>query len=433
MKKIGIVVLAVLFVSSYALASPPVPPPPEQSLIQTNTDIQCFGTVIETQSYNNTYVHDGELVSPAGTSDEFIDAYLDALEDADPLGFNNGPGADTDALPGGDPDTPYILGEWPIYGTVPGSDGQSWRDIAGYPGAVGLNATLANPPSRAFELAGGIGTEADFGGPDIEDGLGRGDSIAEISYEQDFEAVNGTTELRKSFTATDADTPNLEVEKDFSYLANPDSNIASAEMDERAAMTVVSYGASSIAGAITGAAALCPWVQPDGTEQGIPATNELIAGGSSFDVTAIVGETDTSVTTTAIPSFSYSIDAAGPAETLGVGVGDISAAFAVQIQEGGGPYVPPTTRTVYVNAQGNVVDANFADATFQEAVIEGRIVPVEVTLPGTGIPPLAKFEQYEELASASGVWTFSKSMSYNSILPETQAPTAPDLVDQILP
>jgi hypothetical protein len=433
MKKFGIILLAVLFVSSFALASPPVPPPPEQSLIETQTDIVCVGTVIETQSYNNTYVHNGTLVSPAGTSDQFIDAYLDALEDADPLGFHNAPGTDTDVLPGGDPDTPYIFGEWPIYGTVAGSDGQSWREIAGYPGAVGLNATLANPPTRAFELAGGIGSEADFSGPDIDDGLGRGDSIAEISYDQDFQAVNGTTELRKSFKATDADTPNLEVSKDFAYLANPQSNIASAEMDERVAMTIVSYGASSIAGAITGAAALCPWVQPNGSEQGIPATNELIAGGSAFDVVAIVGETDTAVTTTAIPSFNYSIQAAGPADTGGVGVGDISAAFAVQIQEGDGPYIPPTTRRVYVDAKGNTVDANFADASFQEAVIEGRIVPVTVTLPGTGIPNLAKFEQYEELASASGVWTFSKTMSYNSILPDTGAPTAGALVDQILP
>jgi hypothetical protein len=104
----------------------------------------------------------------------------------------------------------------------------------------------------------------------------------------------------------------------------------------------------------------------------------------------------------------------------------------VQIQEGGGPYIPPTTRTVYVDAQGNTVDANFADASFQEAVIEGRIVPVTVTLPGTGIPNLAKFEQYEELASASGVWTFSKSMSYNSILPDAQAPSAGGIVGNLL-
>ena len=68
-----------------------------------------------------------------------------------------------------------------------------------------------------------------------------------------------------------------------------------------------------------------------------------------------------------------------------------------------------------------------------EALLEGRIVAVDVTLPGTGIPPLQKFEQYEEFASASGVWTFSKQMSYNSILPGTGAPTAPDLIDGLLP
>ena len=35
MKKFGIILLAVLFVSSFALASPPVPPGQELSLIQT--------------------------------------------------------------------------------------------------------------------------------------------------------------------------------------------------------------------------------------------------------------------------------------------------------------------------------------------------------------------------------------------------------------
>ena len=434
MKKFGIVLLTMLFVSSFALASPPVAPPPEQSLIQTTTDIQCVGDVVETQSYSNIYVEDGSLVSPAGTDNAVLDAYLDALEDADPLGLNNA-GGENDALQGGDPDVPYPFGEAPVfYGTVPGSDGQSWRDIAGYPGNVALNATLNVPPSRAFELAGGIGAEADFAGlPDVDRGLGRGDSIAEITYEQEFTANNGTTALNKSFTATDADTPNLDVSKDFAYIADTGTIGAKAEMDERASMTVVSYGQSSIAGAITGAAALCPWVQPDGTEEGLPATNELIAGGSSFDAQLIVGETNTAVTTTAVPSFSYGITAAGDVGGQSPGLGTISAAFAVQIQEGGGPYVPPTTRTVYVDALGNVVDFNPANTNDQEALIEGRIVAVQVELPGTGIPPLAKFEQYEEFASASGFWTFSKEMSYNSIIPAAGAPTAGDLVDGILP
>ena len=433
MKKFGIILLAVLFVSSFALASPPVPPGAELSLIQTTTDIQCVGDVIETQSYSNIYVNDGELVTPTGTNNAILDAYFDALEDADPLGLNNN-GGENDALFGGDPDTPYPFGEAPVlYGTMPGADGQTWRGIAGYPGNTALNATLTVPPSHAFTLAGGIGAEEDFPGlPDVDAGLGRGDSIAEIVYEQEFVATDGTTALHKEFTATDADTPNLDVSKDFAYVADTASIGAKAEMDERASMTVVSYGQSSITGAITGAAALCPWVQPDGHEEGLPATNELIAGGSSFDVALIVGETNTAITTTAVPSFNYSINAAGDVAGQAPGLGTISAAFAVQIQEGSGPYVPPTTRTVYVDALGNTVDYNPANTNDVEALIEGRIVAVSVTLPGTGIPALQKFEQYEEFASAAGFWTFSKEMSYNSILPDTGAPTAPDLIDQIL-
>jgi hypothetical protein len=94
--------------------------------------------------------------------------------------------------------------------------------------------------------------------------------------------------------------------------------------------------------------------------------------------------------------------------------------------------VPPTTRTVYVDALGNTVAYDPTDTNQQEAILEGRIVPIEVTLPGTGVPPLAKFEQYEEFASASGMWTFSKQMAYNSILPDS-APTAGNIVDGLLP
>jgi hypothetical protein len=437
-----VIFAAVAVFVGYSFASPPVPPPPEQGRISTTTEISCIGDVIVTQSYKNTYASDGELVSPAGSSNAgvdnaVLDAYLDALEDADPLGLNNA-GGENDALLGGDPDVPYPFGEAPVfYGTVPGSDGQSWRDIAGYPGNVALNGTLAVSPSRAFALARGIGAEADFAGlPDVDRGLGRGDSIAEITYDYELSANNGTTELRKTFTATDAETPNLEVSQDIAYVADAGSIGAKAEMNETAGMTIVSYGTSSIGGALTGAASLCPWVQrgtSGGSAGGLPATNELIAGGSSFDATIIEAETDAAVTTTDVPSFSYRIDAAGPLDLGGIGIGRISAAFAVQIQEGGGPYVPPTTRTVYVDALGNVVDFNPANTNDQEALIEGRIVPVTVELPGTGVPPLAKFEQYEEFASASGFWTFSKEMSYNSIIPGSGAPAAGNIVDGLLP
>ena len=431
MKKIGIAVLALMFISSLALASPPVPPPVERSLIQTKTDIECLGDVVETQNYNNVYVYDGDLVSPAATPNAAIDAYLDALDDADPLGLNNGAG-ENDALPGGDPDAPYPFGEFNPYGTVPGFDGQSWRDIAGYPGNVGLNSVLNPNLSRRFTLPGGIGGNADFGGlPDVNRGLGRGDSIAEIKYEYEFTANNGTTELRKTFTATDADTPNLEVSQDIAYVA--DSSLDKAEMDERVSMVVVGYGQSSVVGAISGAAALCPWHSNGSSAGGIPATNENIAGGSSFDVQLIVAETDAAVTTTETPSFAYRIAAAGSTDGQSPGIGRISAAFAAQIQEGGGAYVPPTTRTVYVDALGNTVAYDPTNTNDVEALIEGRIVKVTVDLPGTGIPRLGKFEQYEEFASAAGLWTFSKEMSYNSILPQVGGPIAGDLINGILP
>jgi hypothetical protein len=397
----------------------------ELSNIQTTTNITAVGDVVERQSYSTTYVNDGRLASPAGTNNALIDAYMDALEDADPLGLNNG-GGENDALLGGDPDRPYPFGETPVlYGTMPGFDGQTWRDIAGYPGNVGLNATLRVPPSKAFELAGAIAAEADFDDlPDVDRGLGRGDSIVEITYEQEFRANNGSTALRKTFHATDADTPNLEVSKDLAFepigsptLTAASSLTASAELDERLGMSIVNYGGtSSVAAGIADAAALCPWVQGDGAvASDDPAFNESVAARFQFDAQFIVAETDSTVTTaTDSPSLQYSIRAAGPAASGGLGVGTIGSAFAAQTQKGFDAYVPPTTRTVYVDARGNVVDYNPNNANDVESVIEGRIVPVEITLPGTGIPALSQFEQYEESIEADGLWRFSKIYEYNS-------------------
>ena len=142
-----------------------------------------------------------------------------------------------------------------------------------------------------------------------------------------------------------------------------------------------------------------------------------ISGTSSVDAKAVVMSTNLSITTTGLPSFFYDISAAGPESTGGLGVGTISAAMTATIMEGASAYVPPSTRAAFVNGWGHLVAPDFTDSGFMEAFIEGRQVPVEITLPGTGAPPLAKFEQFTEFASASGMWTFSKTMSYQSVLP----------------
>lgn len=142
-----------------------------------------------------------------------------------------------------------------------------------------------------------------------------------------------------------------------------------------------------------------------------------ISGASAVDATSLVMSTDLAITTTAAPSFFYDVHAAGPESTGGLGWGTISAGMIATIMEGAGAYVPPAVRTVYTNAWGNTVFPDFTDPNFMQAAIEGRIQPVEITFPGTGVPRLASFEQFTEFASASGMWTFSKTMSYQSVLP----------------
>jgi hypothetical protein len=111
------------------------------------------------------------------------------------------------------------------------------------------------------------------------------------------------------------------------------------------------------------------------TTTSYPATNEGIAAGNSFKVTSIGGFTSNSeVVSTDIPQLAHNVDADG--------VGDISAAFVVELFEGLTGY--------------DVGD------------------PEDPAAP----PPIQSRTTYEEFASASGVWNFSKDMEYQATFPE---------------
>jgi hypothetical protein len=192
-----------------------------------------------------------------------------------------------------------------------------------------------------------------------------------VAYEQEFKAIDGLTRFVKDFDADSNDDPNLEVAKAIGYIADPESLAAVATHEERVGLSVVAAGDGALN--FDGLLSLCPWV----TTTSYPATNEGIAAGNSFKVTAIEGFTSNSeVISTDIPALTHNVDASND-EGGFAGVGDISAAFVVELFEGLTGF-----------DQGD-----------------------------DGPPPIQSRTTYEEFASASGVWNFSKDMEYQATFP----------------
>lgn len=287
MKRIvAMIALAAMFAFvGTTFASPPVEPPKEGFLITTNTDIECFGTVEEKESYNTTYFA---------------------------------------------------------------------RSTGGGPNSL--------QPRTGGEFNRG----------------------AEVAYSEDFKAIDGITRFVKDFAADSHNEPNLQVAKVIGYLADPESPAAQATFTEKVGLSVVAAGDSGLN--FSGLLSLCPWV----TSSSYPATNEGIAAGSSFKVTAIQNfNTQSEVVSTDIPNLTYTVDAFNK-EGGFAGVGEIQAAFVVELFEG-------ADRWVEVPGEG-------------PAERDGRV-------PGP-VPPIQSRTTYTETASAKGVWNFTKTMEYQSQFPE---------------
>jgi hypothetical protein len=380
MKKIGVIAFALMFIASGAvMASPPVPPPVEHDTISTVTDIQCIGTVLETESYTRQWI---------GATDGI-----------------DGP----QMVPGGTRVDPFVQAD--------GFDGFETRDDAGLydprPEVIGLEAPAS-----------------DVGGPGRAPVLGMGDTAGEIRYEEEFNAIGGQVTYNKLFDTDTGGTPDdLDVDKTFTFVAtDPNGNLS---FNERVGMTIVSNGfdvadaAPPVTDVIGG---LCPWVQdPGGRFDEIPATNESVAMGSEIlSAVAVQANTATNVgLSVQAPNASYAI--------AGQGTGFIEAAMAVQVQEGFGkvgwnPVGDPifTGAGQLIGLQPAVYDEDGVtllrendqaeiDAVYNDPANYKKSATVRA-------PKLALFEQYEETSSANGQWTFSKSMAYESQIPILQIP-----------
>ena len=220
MKRIAIATLALVFMASGAvMASPPVPPPVEVNTISTVTDIQCIGTVLESESYTRQWI---------GATD-------------------GDPGAQ---IVGQTIDDPFLPDDYVGVPTVGNPPIPTTGQPTGY----------MDPPTPE-----NINIEApasDVGGPGRPPVLGAGDTAGEIRYVEEFNATGGQTAYNKLFDTDTGGTPDdLDVDKTFTYQAvDPNGNLS---FNERVGMTVVSNGfdvadaAPPVTDVIGG---LCPWV-----------------------------------------------------------------------------------------------------------------------------------------------------------------------------
>jgi hypothetical protein len=117
-------------------------------------------------------------------------------------------------------------------------------------------------------------------------------------------------------------------------------------------------------------------------EEILNAYNLGVAAGSNMTVRRVNATTETQVNTLYLPGLSYKIAADGR--------GDISAGFVVDLFEGTSPVLGPK--------------------------------PQE--------PPLQSRTRYDELVSASGVWSFLKNVSFASTL-ETAGSAGPFPFQQV--
>ena len=223
---------------------------------------------------------------------------------------------------------------------------------------------------------------------------------AEIVYEQDFRAVDGTplrlrsvpgyyTLFAKDFRATSHSIPNLAVRQTIGYNADPAGN-GFATHTEKVGLSVVSSGGGGAVSIADGLLSLCPWGAsgPGGETAGYPATNEGIAAGSSFTVTNIQGFTsETEVTSTEVPSLTYAVEARS-------GHGVIRAGFVVELWEGA---------TRWGSHDTGIHDpAEYPTGTY---AIDDP-------------PAVQSRTSYAEHATAQGVWTLIKKVMYQSVMPD---------------
>jgi hypothetical protein len=205
--------------------------------------------------------------------------------------------------------------------------------------------------------------------------LGPQGRAAEIRYTEEMQSTDTSFfQFNKDFGAASggADTAgnNLNVSKNYGYVASEASLIANASNKETVGLSIVANGDSR---GLNDMPSLCPWV----ADSTIPATNEFIAMGSETATTSVmVSDTDTEARATVAPELNHSI--------LAQGIGVAKGLMRLSLMEGDAAYDP-------INDEAP--------------------------------PNLISKTKYSETTVAAGtIDKFSKGMKYTSTLPAWQMP-----------
>jgi len=265
-------------------------------------------------------------------------------------------------------------------------------------------------------------------------GTGCGDVVsqlgfsegAEVAYAQTFEAQDGYTTFEKTFDAKSDPEPgqnNLVVNKKITFEQDPITK-GFAKHEEKVGLSVISMGAPDTVGnPASGLLSLCPWAADGGgtTGGGYPPVNVGIAAGSSFNVTKLDQfESNSVVNSSILPKLTYDVAA--------IGEGTISAAFVVDLWEGPAGYIWAPIPISQITKPSGIPDD-------PETAVDESVIPCYDCAPvqcdphqGTNCyllpqwePPTAKRLTYSENASATGVWTFTKQVSFESVMPGAPA------------
>jgi hypothetical protein len=212
---------------------------------------------------------------------------------------------------------------------------------------------------------------------------------AQIRYTEEMQSTDTSFfQFNKDFAAAsegaDPAGNNLNVSKNYGYVASEASLIANASNKERVGLSIVANGDTQ---GLNDMPSLCPWAQGDF----IPATNEFIAMGSDTSTTSVmVSDTETEAVATRAPELNHTISASG--------IGMAQALMKLSLMEGDSMYWPD---------QDWHSRSDFKDGA---AWLDGP-------------PNLVSKTDYGEKTQAIGtIEKFIKDMHYHSTIPDYQMP-----------
>lgn len=213
-----------------------------------------------------------------------------------------------------------------------------------------------------------------------------------LVYEQDYSARNGSTYFWKTLALDPNQMPNLHVRTSVSFQGDPAASSSLAGYNERVGLAVMSTGGDNTASSQgSSLLTLCPWASSSNTESGggYPATSEILAAGSSFVVTDILGFfSEATAISAGRTFFGYSV------ETL-PGRGSIRVGFSAEVWEATGKW---GTHDIGIHENPATTTGIFA-----------------INDP----PQRASHASYSDQATADGVWTLTKKAWYQNSLPKT--------------